>query len=198
MTIPAIGNTVHAQDMADNINTNVITAYNNIIVWYSGHSPFYPASDGSGGDGSYSSTSPSPPSLGPSSYSTSTAADYVVGSRITASTLVNAWINYATVMSRVRSVRVVKYYAAGNGGTGAGNFYDQTHPMSLSTAQASISNTSSSYNIGSGKSVSASNLNSFVTNLASQVSASESSTVLYTETWCHSNCHTNYSARGRR
>lgn len=185
MTVPSTGGSITKQSMADDVNASIIDPLNAIINWSNSNTPFYPYGAASG---SYQYTDPAAPGLGPSSYSQSTTADYP-DTNVTASTIVNAYIYYAGIMSRVRSVRLLKYYNP------SGYFYDATAYTSLSGNQSAIGNPGI---IGTGSTVSVSGLSSLLSNLYSQSVANRDSTLTYTEYWCHSSCHSSYGARGRR
>ena len=182
------GDKITKQSMADSVNTKIVNPVNSVIVWSASSNIFRP--NGSA-VGSYQSTSPAAPALGPAAFSQSTTADYP-DSKVVASTIVNAFVTYARIASRVRSVQVRKYYSSY---WGSYYFQDETNQTSLANDQATVNDPGgTSVNVL----ITASGINGLLDNLWAQARANAGSTLTYTEYWCHSSCHGSYSARGRR
>jgi hypothetical protein len=161
----------------DNITKANITAsmealksFNNGIVWHSGNQPFQ--NNITGGD--------------TSGYATQSFASEISDDNVTASTIVNNFRGYSNLLSRIRSVRLQKW------------FQIQGEPRAqLNDDQTNITNLNANYaaniigtNIPASDSVvSASDLDAFVASLSTAINNHRTSTVLIEEFYCHSNCH---------
>jgi len=161
----------------DNITKANITAsmealksYNSGIVWHSGNQPFQ--TDITGGDSS--------------GYATQNYANEISDTNVTASTITTNFIEYARLLSRIRSVRLVKYYQ-NQGDVRSRIDYDETN----------ITNLNNNYAVGVGgivgpssnNTIDASDLDDFVGVLSTTINANRTSTVTIEEFYCHSNCH---------
>jgi len=160
----------------DNITKVSITAfaeptlkqYNSGIVWHSGNQPFQ--TDITGGDAS--------------GYATQDYASEISDTNVTASTLTTNFRAYATLLSRIRNVRLLKWYQV------------QGDPRaSLSSDVSNITNLNNDYRVdmtggpASGNIVDASDLDDFITALSTAINNNRTSTVTIEEFYCHSNCH---------
>ena len=116
---------------------------------------------------------------------TTTAA----GTNITASTLVTNFRGYATLLSRIRSVRLLKWYQI-QGDVRNRLDYDQTNMTNLkSDYAADMSSVGAGTLPASGNTVTASDLDTFVSSLQTAIQNNRTNTVLVEEFYCHSNCH---------
>jgi hypothetical protein len=139
------------------------------IVWHSGNQPFQ--TDITGGDDT--------------GYANQSFADDISDTNITASTIVANFRNYATLLSRIRNVSLIKYYQI-QGDPTARLDYDTANSTNLNSNYAADM---SSYGFNAGDTINATNLDQFVGNLAAAISLNRSTTVTITEFYCHSNCH---------
>jgi hypothetical protein len=162
----------------DNITKANITAsmealksFNSGIVWHTGNTPFsqgvYVGGDASG-------------------YATQNYANDISDTNITASTLVANFKGYATLLSRIRNVRLVKYYQS-QGDPRASITYDETQMTNLNGDFITTFNTNNDPGVDTV--ISATVLDDFVTNLSVAINANRTSTVTIEEFYCHSNCH---------
>lgn len=104
--------------------------------------------------------------------------------------------NTAIVLSRARLVRLIKQYRSTLGGyVPMVTAYDTTNHAHLTAAYQLSSTGVTSPSVGD---VDASVFNTFVTNLQSAVTSHRNTLVTFTETWCHSSCHSSHSSRSRR
>jgi hypothetical protein len=146
-----------------------LASYNNGIVWGSDNNPF------SQGDATGGSTS---------GYAYGDVAtipeDAVLATRIGAN-----FRAYAYLLSKIRSVRLLKWYQI-QGDTRAQLDYDNTQ-MTNSAYGTPMDNVGTSPNIGD--TISAANLDAFVSALSDQINSTRGSTVTVEEFYCHSNCH---------
>ena len=147
-----------------------LKSYNIGIVWHSDNQPFQNNITGGGGTG----------------YATQNFADEISGDNVTASTIVNNFRGYSNLLSRIRSVRLQKWFQV------------QGEPRAqLNDDQTNITNLNSNYaaniigtNVPDSDSVvSASDLDAFVASLSTAINNHRTSTVLIEEFYCHSNCH---------
>jgi hypothetical protein len=161
----------------DNITKANITAsaetlksFNNNIVWGSNNQPFQ--TDITGGD--------------TNGYATQTYANDISDTNVTASTLVNNFRGYANLLSRIRNVRLLKWYQI-QGDVRNRLDFDQTNITNLNTTYATdiIGDTVPSSDV----TISASDLDTFVNSLATAVNTKRNDTVTIEEFYCHSNCH---------
>lgn len=98
----------------------------------------------------------------------------------------------ASILSRCRNVRLIKNFKTGSTNN---TEYDQTSLAHMTATWEKAVGTFS--NLASGD-VSPSAVLAFIAALDAEIAAHRSSTVTFTENWCHSNCHSNHSARNRR
>jgi hypothetical protein len=162
----------------DNITKANITAsmaairdsYNSGIVWHSGNQPFQ--TNITGGD--------------TSGYSTQSFADDISDTNVTASTITNNFRTYANLLSRIRSVRLQKWYQNGGDVRSALQF-DETQITNLNDSYTgAIGGTNAPT---SDAVVSASNLDAFVQSLSTDINTNRTTTITIEEFYCHSNCH---------
>lgn len=138
------------------------------------------------------------------------AGGYAIGSlssdisdvNITASTLVANFRGYANLLSRIRSVRLQKWYQ-NQGDPRSSLQYDQTNITNLNdtysfnntvTVIDGVETTASMDEIGTdipltGENIDASVLDNFVDSLSTAINEHRTNTVLIEEFYCHSNCH---------
>jgi hypothetical protein len=124
------------------------------------------------------------------------AGGYAIGSlssdisdvNITASTLVANFRGYANLLSRIRSVRLQKWYQ-NQGDPRSSLQYDQTNITNLNdTYSASMDEIDTDIPLTDG-SIDASALDNFVDSLSTAINEHRTNTVLIEEFYCHSNCH---------
>jgi hypothetical protein len=145
------------------------STYNTGIVWGTHSQPFQ--TDITGGDAS--------------GYSQTLEAD-ISDTNVTASTITTNFRAYATLLSRIRSVRLQKWYQNG-GDVRSALQYDETN----------ITNLNNDYRVNvdgivgpsSDNIIDASDLDDFVGLLSTAINANRTSTVTIEEFYCHSNCH---------
>jgi hypothetical protein len=145
------------------------STYNTGIVWGTHSQPFQ--TDITGGNAS--------------GYSQTLESD-ISDTNVTASTITTNFRAYATLLSRIRSVRLLKYYQI-QGDVRARTDYDTTNITNLNTDyRASMAGVAgpSSNNI-----IDASDLDDFVNALSTAINNNRTSTVTIEEFYCHSNCH---------
>ena len=148
---------------------SLYTAFNRDIVWHSDNQPFQ--TDITGGNAS--------------GYSQTLEAD-ISDTNVTASTITTNFRAYATLLSRIRSVRLQKWYQ---------NQGDVR--SSLQSDETQITNLNATYAVGMGgivgpssnNTIDASDLDDFVGVLSTTINANRTNTVLIEEFYCHSNCH---------
>jgi hypothetical protein len=146
--------------------------YNAGIVWHSGNQPFQ--TDITGGDAS--------------GYATGSFSSDISDANVTASTIVANFRGYANLLSRIRSVRLQKWYQI-QGDARAQLNSDQTNITNLKADYAANMNTVGTNVPSSGTNVDASDLDDFVTSLSTAINNHRTNTVLIEEFYCHSNCH---------
>jgi hypothetical protein len=161
----------------DNITKANITAsmealksYNSGIVWGSHNQPFQ--TDITGGDAT--------------GYATQNYADEISDTNVTASTIVANFKGYARLLSRIRSVRLQKWFQT-QGNVRARLDYDQTNITNLNSNYETIF--SLDFDPASGATISASALDQFVDNLSTGINNARTGGILIEEFYCHSNCH---------
>jgi hypothetical protein len=147
------------------------STYNTGIVWGTHSQPFQ--TDITGGNAS--------------GYPQTLAAD-ISDANVTASTIVANFRGYANLLSRIRSVRLQKWYQI-QGDVRAQKDYDQTNITNLKADYAASMNTVGTNIPSSGNNVDASDLDDFVTSLSTAINNHRTNTVLIEEFYCHSNCH---------
>jgi hypothetical protein len=150
---------------------SVRNTFNSDIVWASNNQPFQ--TDITGGD--------------TSGYATGSFAADISDTNVTASTIVSNFRSYATLLSRIRIVRLLKYYQVQDDAA-ARLDYDVYNITNLnSDYQADMT----PYGFNAGDNINASNLDQFVGNLAGAISSNRNNVVTIAEYYCHSNCHGN-------
>jgi hypothetical protein len=146
------------------------STYNTGIVWGTHNQPFQ--TDITGGNAS--------------GYSQTLEAD-ISDTNVTASTITTNFKAYAKLLSRIRSVRLLKYYQI-QGDVRA----------SLSSDETNITNLNNDYIAADGhwiggpvsdNIIDASDLDAFVNYLSIVINNNRTSTVTIEEFYCHSNCH---------
>ena len=146
--------------------------YNTGIVWHSGNQPFQ--TDITGGNAS--------------GYATGSFSSDISDANVTASTIVTNFRGYANLLSRIRSVRLQKWYQI-QGDVRAQLNSDETNITNLTADYAADMNAVGSSIPSSGTNVDASDLDDFVTSLSTAINNHRTTTVLIEEFYCHSNCH---------
>jgi hypothetical protein len=145
------------------------STYNSGIVWGTHSQPFQ--TDITGGNAS--------------GYSQTLESD-ISDTNITASTITTNFRAYATLLSRIRSVRLLKWYQI-QGDVRNRLDYDNTNITNLNTdyraSMAGVAGPSSD------NTVDASDLDDFVNALSTAINNNRTSTVTVEEFYCHSNCH---------
>ena len=152
-----------------------LKSYNSGIVWGSHNQPFQ--TDITGGNAS--------------GYATQTYANEISDTNITASTLTTNFVGYANLLSRIRKVRLQKWYQ-NQGDVRSSLTYDDTQITNLNNTYSI--NTGASAGVGANNpagedTISASRLDLFVDALSSAINNTRNDTVLIEEFYCHSNCH---------
>ena len=140
------------------------------IVWYNGNSPFQTDITAGGQSGN----------------ETQSYANDISDTNVTASTLVNNFRGYAYQLSRIRWVRLIKYYQ-NQGDVRSRIDYDQTNVTNLTGTYAT--DTAVISGMAADGSISASGLDDFVDRLSNLIRANRDNTVTIEEFYCHSNCH---------
>ena len=164
----------------DNITKANITAsmealksFNSSIVWGSHNQPFQ--TDITGGNAT--------------GYATQTYADDISDTNVTASTITTNFKAYATLLSRIRNVRLLKWYQI-QGDVRNRLDYDQTNMTNLNgDYAASMGNPAVTTWPSSEDSINAASLDAFVYQLQTAINNNRTSTVTIEEFYCHSNCH---------
>ena len=143
------------------------STYNTGIVWGTHSQPFQ--TDITGGNAS--------------GYSQTLEAD-IPDTNITASTITTNFRAYAVLLSRIRSVRLLKYYQI-QGDVRAQVNSDQTNITNLQDSyKKDMTGGPASDNI-----IDASDLDDFVSALSTAINNNRTDTVTIEEFYCHSNCH---------
>lgn len=145
-------------------------AYNVGIVWHSGNQPFQ--TNITGGDAT--------------GYALGSFSSAISDTNVTASTIVNNFRQYANLLSRIRQVRLLKWFQI-QGNTRARLDFDQTNITNLNGNYAA--NIVGTNVPDTGVVVSGANLEAFVASLSSAINTNRTSTVTIEEFYCHSNCH---------
>jgi hypothetical protein len=147
------------------------STYNTGIVWHSTNQPFQTDITG-GGAGGYSQT----------------LENDISDTNITASTLTTNFRAYARLLSRIRNVRLLKWYQI-QGDVRASLSSDESNITNLNNDYAKDMSTEGSSIPSADNTVSASELDAFVTSLSTAISGNRNSQVTIEEFYCHSNCH---------
>ena len=146
--------------------------YNTGIVWHSGNQPFQ--TDITGGDGT--------------GYATGSFSSDISDANVTASTISFNFRIYANLLSRIRSVNLKKWYQNG-GDVRSALQSDETNITNLNSDYGLDPNLLHTNEPTAGVTVSASDLDNFVTSLSTAINTHRTNTVLIEEFYCHSNCH---------
>lgn len=146
--------------------------YNAGIVWHSGNQPFQ--TDITGGNAS--------------GYATGSFSSDISDANVTASTIVANFKSYATLLSRIRSVRLQKWYQI-QGDVRAQLNSDETNITNLKADYAADMAPVGVFNTISGFTVAAADIDQFVGALSTAINNHRTTTVLIEEFYCHSNCH---------
>ena len=107
---------------------------------------------------------------------------------ITASTLVANFRGYANFLSRIRIVRLKKWYQ-NQGDVRSALQYDETEITNLNADYAASMDEIGTDIPLTGDSIDASALDNFVDSLSTAINDHRTNTVLIEEFYCHSNCH---------
>ena len=165
----------------DNITKANITAsmagirdeFNVGIHWHSGNNPFT-QSDPIGGDNT--------------GYATQSFADEISDTNITASTISLNFRTYANLLSRIRIVKLQKWYQ--NGGDVRSSLQsEETQVTNLNSDYGYDPNLMTTNAPESNTVVTASSLDTFVSTLHTTISDHRNNTLTIEEFYCHSNCH---------
>lgn len=195
MTIPVSGGTNTSRaDVTGQFRQEITNVVNTLVVWHSGSHPGgVPPNVGD----TLSSSTPGPLgsnlNFGTSIFPTFPATSDLPTGAISRSTLSSLMRNAAVLMSRAREVTLIRQFT-----TGVTN--------STVSTQTAIAHMNATWQLASTASVSdppagnvdASAYTTFINNLETLVTNHRNSTVVFTEVWCHSNCHSNHSSRNRR
>jgi len=185
-------NPITPQNIVDRFKDFVTDTANSTIIWGTNNKPF--------------SQMPDATFAGTTDGTTITATGSSIGSTgntITASNIVNALLTETALYTNIRNLRavlnVVLSYYGGNYPGGGGVIYDQTAKAYLNTDYRQTLNTVASTNVESEKIISATNLETFFTNLQTEYSTQSVNTATIQVDVCHASCHGNcHSNRGRR
>ena len=185
-------NPITPQNIVDRFKDFVTDTANSTIIWGTNNKPF--------------SQMPDATFAGTTDGTTITATGSSIGSTgntITASNIVNALLTETALYTNIRNLRavlnVVLSYYGGDYPGGGGVIYDQTAKAYLNTDYRQTLNTVASTNVESAKIISATNLETFFTNLQTEYSTQSVNTATIQVDVCHASCHGNcHSNRGRR
>jgi hypothetical protein len=145
------------------------TLYNKDIVWSASNNPFSQA-----------------PANAADITVPASFAEEISDTNVTASTLTTNFKNYAQLLSRIRSVNLLKWYQ------------NQGDPRSaLQFNETNITSLNDTYQIApdpligvkGGDVITASDLDAFVALLSDAINTNRTTTVTIEEFYCHSNCH---------
>ena len=165
------GDNITKANITASMNAVKITYCSN-IVWGDNNSPFSQGVYVGGSTGGYTFDMP---------------AD-ISDTNVTASTLVANFKSYATLLSRIRNVRLVKYYQNG-GDTRSTITFDETQMTNLNADFAADMGAVGVFNTISGFTAVAADIDLFVSALSTAINNNRTSTVTIEEFYCHSNCH---------
>jgi hypothetical protein len=147
------------------------STYNTGIVWGTHLQPFQ--TDITGGNAS--------------GY-TQTLESGISDTNVTASTITTNFRAYATLLSRIRNVRLLKWYQV-QGDVRAQNQSDVSNITNLNGTYAANMDAAGILAPTAGNIVYASDLDSFVASLSTAINTNRTSRVTIEEFYCHSNCH---------
>lgn len=152
---------------------SVRNTYNSSITWGTNNQPFQ--TDITGGD--------------TNGWATQSFAGDISDINVTASTITNNFRSYATLLSRIRNVRLLKWYQ-NQGDPRSSLTFDSTQLANLnSNYQVDLSGTGS--NPVTDNIITASGLDTFVGQLSTAINNNRTNTITIEEFYCHSNCHGN-------
>jgi len=150
----------------------------------------------------YGGTPPlSAPLVAPGTVTNSPQASDIAGANIAAATLITLFQNTAVLLSRVRRYSMVKTYLSpapviqlSLTEPGRYGYLTTTYQANPATTTPAIT-TSLAALTGD---ISAATLNTVIDNVDTAITNHRNTTVAFTETWCHSSCHSSHSSRNRR
>ena len=199
-----LGKTVTKERMRQSFIANVKTQIQSAIVWDTGNRP----DDGttqtmtSATPGAITTGSP-PAGISALALGTGTlgepGVDKITDSIITAAQLATVLVNYTSIWTSIRKVRLRTY----NNGSTSTAIVDETQIAHLTANTYEQDNTLSDLaaddDVESNAIVDASNFNEFTAALYSQWSSLKDNVIDIQEVFCHSACHSNcHGSRGRR
>jgi hypothetical protein len=173
------------QNIVDRFKDFVTDTANSSIIWGTNNKPFGEMPDGYfGGTTSGSTITVTGSSIG------------LKGDNITAANIVNALLTETALYTNIRNLRALLFLT---GNTASYYIYDQTQKAYLNTDYKQTLNTVNTENVESNQTISATNLETFFTNLQTEYSTQLSNTQTIQIDVCHSSCHGNcHSSRSRR
>jgi len=195
-------------NMIADFNSRVITARNSVIIFCNNGAGWTPAAPGTPGNpfspfnsqGTLVAPSDSNPLADKDTASLSTTN--LPSVTVQATEIYNAFVGRAQTAGRIRNVRLIKWlnrtgFASNNG---YNNVWDYTRYGSMNAAYEPA------YSTGdfptrpiATNTVNAANLDSFVGEIVTKVTASANTAVTFNEYYCHSSCHSScHNSRGRR
>ena len=194
---PTSGEQVTKQRMLNSFIDNVEATIEGLIAWDTGNIPTAATSQ------TFSSAVPARLTvtgaigLGSGDLGRVSTAS-VTDSIVTAAQLATVLVNYTSIWTKVRKVRLRQYEQSG--GTLVGDETQIAHLTANTYEQANtLSSLAADDDVESDAIIDASNFNDFTTALYSQWNTLADNIVEVQEYYCHSSCHTNcHSSRGRR
>jgi hypothetical protein len=153
---------------------------NALIVWSSASHPF---------NSSYTNDYGTIPASGPAAgEATGDLSSGIPDVNVVAATLVTQFRAYSVALSRIRKIRLIRYYIS-DGPTYTPDF-DQTQVTS--TGQTRFQADMSAISPGTivvNDVISAAAVDTFVSNLSTAIATNRNSTLTYNEYYCHTSCH---------
>ena len=190
-----LNNPITSQNIVDRFADFVTTTANTGITWGTNNKPFSQMPDSYlGGTTDGSTVTATGDSIG------------LTGDNITAANIVNALLAETALYTNIRNLRAVLNVVLTFTGSknaiypgGGGVVYDQTAKTYLNTDYRQTLNAVASTNVESGQIISATNLETFFTNLQTEYSTQSVNTATIQVDVCHASCHGNcHGNRGRR
>lgn len=185
---PDPGELITKENIVESFKTMRDT-YNTGIVWHSGDSPFTPTQTNTYND--VLNDRDDPASGSDQGFALGDIEDNILDAKVTASTIVTQFKNYASALSRIRKARLIKYYSTTfppDGRAESQVNYDETEIASLhdkyATSMDDVDN-----DISTGELVTVSALETFVSNLSDAIAAVRDAEITFKEYYCHSSCH---------
>jgi hypothetical protein len=160
---------------------SIRNSFNSSIVWHTGNDPFTPSITNT-----YGPAGVSPLGGDSTGYATGSFSTDISDNNVTASTITTNFRAYATLLSRIRNVRLLKWFQI-QGDIRAQLDYDNTNITNLKGDWAADMSTVSGP--ASENTVSASDLDNFVNALSTAINNNRTNTLTFEEFYCHSNCH---------